>query len=144
MRAMHVSGTSAPGRRTACTTAAARGLQVVEHEAGVAIAAVHEIDLYPAQILHGAIVYDYLETLAIQYTIVIVDGVAEGHSEADTAAPARGREYPHTQNACVHLSKQLLHLGLGRSGKGDLVIRQCTIHSIRDRKSTRLNSSHRT
>src|SRR2546426_5132906 len=64
---------------------------------------------------------------------------APGPSEGGSLAPPRRRSPDHALASCAHLD---LEVSLSRDGGGHVGSAARALRALRDRKSTRLNSSH--
>ena len=55
---------------------------------------------------------------------LVIDGIAEGHTEADSAAATGGGEDPNAFDVVIHLLEQLIHLALRHRGQGQVGVSQ--------------------
>jgi len=113
------SGTTASG--SAGPAAPSHGGQIVEHKAGIAVAAINEIDLDAAKIREGACIDDDFETTGIENAVIGIDAVGKCHAEADTTAATRCCKDANPLDVFVNLRKQLVYLVLGGGSKGEIL-----------------------
>jgi len=111
-------------RPAGIATAAANRLQVVENEAGIAIATIDEIDLDTSNMRKGAIVDDNLEGIVVTHHVVGIELVCKAHTEAHATAPAGSRIDAHTGNVVFNLGHQFRHLALCTLGQGKIAVGQ--------------------
>jgi hypothetical protein len=122
------SGAATTSGRPASTAAAAHRREIVEHETGVAIATIDEIDFDTTQMLKRAAVDDYFEPADIEDAVVVVDTVGEGHSKADAAASAWRSKHADALDAVVYLGEQLTHFVLRRGSQGEISLSESSQH----------------